>query len=90
LYLTKKHRGNVHEKGIVAITSKSLFEGDPSNAAQNVADLKSDSEFYSEEEVPGQWICWDFGRMRICPTHYTIPCEHLKSWVVECSVDGTK
>jgi hypothetical protein len=83
-YLTKKHGGNVEEKGIVTITSKSV---NPWYALKNVADLTSDSSFESYSE-PGQWICWDFGEMRVRPTHYTIKAYRLKSWVVEGSLDG--
>jgi hypothetical protein len=85
-YLTTKHGGNVHEKGIVTITSKSVCYDDPDYAPQNVADLTSNSRFISEE--PGQWICWDFREMRVRPTHYTIEAIWLKSWVVEGSLDG--
>jgi hypothetical protein len=37
----------------------------------------------------GPWICWDFREMRICPTHYAIRADYLKSWVVEGSLDGS-
>jgi hypothetical protein len=89
-YLTKKHGGNVHEKGIVTITSKSVYGGDPTYALKNVADIPSCSAFYSENE-PGQWICWDFREMRVRLTHYTIVCWSviMKSWVVEGSLDGS-
>jgi hypothetical protein len=83
-YLSRKHGGNVHDKGIVTITSKSV---DPKYAPRNVADLTSDSSFCSKNE-PGQWVCWDFGKMRVRPTHYTIRSAYLKSWVVESSLDG--
>jgi hypothetical protein len=83
-YLTKKHGGNVQEKGIVTITSKSC----PYNDLKNVADLTSDAKFCSKNE-PGQWVCWDFGEMRVRPTHYTIKGAWLKSWVVEGSLDGS-
>jgi hypothetical protein len=86
-YLTKKYGGNVQEKGIVTITSKSIPKY-PSCALKNVADLTSYSEFCSKKE-PGQWVCWDFHEMRVRPTHYTIKAEWLKSWVVEGSLDGT-
>jgi hypothetical protein len=90
-YLTKKHGGNVHEKGIVTITSKSVYsDGDPKWALKNVADLTSetsDRAFLSKGE-PGQWVCWDFREMRVRPTHYTIRTFSLKSWVVEGSLDG--
>jgi hypothetical protein len=86
-YLTKKHGGNVHEKGIVTITSKSVSD-DPRFALKNVADLTSDSEFNSKDE-PGQWICWDFGEMRVHPTHYTMDACYIGSWNVDGSLNGT-
>jgi hypothetical protein len=85
--LAQKQGGNVHEKGIVTITSKSVYVDDPKYAAKNVVDLTSDSYFYSKNE-PGQWVCWDFGEMRVRPTHYTIWTGYLQSWVVEGSLDG--
>jgi hypothetical protein len=92
-YLTMKHGGNVHKKGIVTISSKSVY-GDPKYDVKNVADLTSDSRFQSRQcdsesrLEPNQWVCWDFGEMRIRPTHYTICTYSLKSWVVEGSLDG--
>jgi hypothetical protein len=86
-HLTQKHGGNVQEEGIVRITSKSVGNDDPRCALKNVADLTSNSRFFSKNE-PGQWICWDFGEMRVRPTHYTIWTNGLKSWVVEGSLDG--
>jgi hypothetical protein len=85
-YLTKKHGGNVHEKGIVTLTSKS-FCGDPVFALQHVADLTSEANFCSGNE-PGQWFCWDFGALRVFPTHYTLWTCPMKSWVIEVSMDG--
>jgi hypothetical protein len=86
--LTEKYGGNVHEKGIVIITSKSVRE-DPSDkfAPMNAADLSTSTYFDSDHEA-GQWICWDFRDMWIRPTHYTIRTYCLKSWVVEGSLDG--
>jgi hypothetical protein len=86
-YLTKRHSGNVHEKGIVTITSKSLHSDDARFALKNIADLNASSHFQSKDER-GQWICWDFHEMRVCPTHYTILASTPKSWVVEGSMDG--
>jgi hypothetical protein len=96
-YLTKKHGGNVHEKGIVTITSKSATGFALNPAAVVVADLDSISCFQPENRTPepgrtkmgvGQWICWDFREMRVCPTHYTIRATNLTAWVVEGSLDG--
>jgi hypothetical protein len=83
-YLTRKHRRNVHDNRTVAITSKSVYSH--GYMARNVADLTSDLYFCSKNE-PGQWICWDFHKMRVRPTHYTIKADELKSWVVESSLD---
>jgi hypothetical protein len=90
-YLTRKYLGNVADMGIVTITSKSVgydMEHGPVRNPGNVADLASCFSFGSQDE-PGQWICWDFGKMRLRPTHYTIRTECLKSWVVEGSVEGS-
>jgi hypothetical protein len=88
-YLTRKHGGNVQEKGIVTITSKSVSDS-AEFALKNVADLTSDSCFCSNRRtyVPGQWVCWDFHEMRVSPIHYTIRSAYLKSWVLEGSLDG--
>jgi hypothetical protein len=86
-YLTKKHGGNVQEKGIVTITSKSVYRRGQRYALSNVADLTSDSRFCSED-ASAEWICWDFREMRIRPTHYTMKGVLLKSWAIEGSIDG--
>jgi hypothetical protein len=86
-YLTTNHGGNVHETGIVTITSKSIYRDDPLYTLKNVADLTYCSWFQSKNE-PDQWICWDFHEMRVRLAHYTIRTGWLKSWVVEGSLDG--
>jgi hypothetical protein len=79
------------------------YNNQPMSAAKNAADLESDSCFnsafrHSWEAIPhtrNNWICYDFKERRIVPTHYTIRTNgdgpgysHLKSWLVETSVDG--
>jgi hypothetical protein len=86
-HLTKKHGGNVHEKGIVTITSKSVNDENPRTDIKSLADLTSNALFCSEN-APDQWVCWDFRDMRVCPTHYTLTGYRLKSWVLEQSLDG--
>jgi hypothetical protein len=88
-YLTRKHGGHVHDKGIVTITSKSVHDDRPKFALRNIADLTSDSYFYSKDE-PDQWFCCDFHEMRVCPTHYTIASWELQSWVIKSSLEGRK
>jgi hypothetical protein len=84
-YLTKLHGGNVHETGVVTITSKSI--DDPEVAPQNVADIGQGSTFTSQDE-PGQWICWDFHDLHPCIVAYTLEAVSLQSWVIEGSLDG--
>jgi hypothetical protein len=83
-YLTTKHGGNVHEKGIVTLTSKSVGK----ESVQTVADFREGGLPFKSENEPGQWICWDFHEIRVHPTHYTIHGNYLKSWILEGSVNG--
>jgi hypothetical protein len=79
------------------------YNNDPSLATKNAADLETYSRFLSayrhySEDIPhtrNNWICYDFKERRIMPTHYTIRTNddspgwaHLKSWLVETSMDG--
>jgi hypothetical protein len=82
-YLTTKHGGNVHTHGIVQMTSAS----DDWRSLWNVANLEGESPFWSDSRT-GQWICWNFGEMRVRATHYTIRAYGLRSWVGESSLDG--
>jgi hypothetical protein len=86
--LTQKHGGNVHDRGIVAITASDMED----DTRRNVADLTSDSFFRSRNE-PGQWICWEFRDNLVRPTHYTIRAcsgSRLESWLLEGSMNGEK
>jgi uncharacterized coiled-coil protein SlyX len=86
-YLTRKHGGHIHDKGIATITSKSVRTDDQHwHLVRNIADLISSSCFESRNE-PGQWVCWDFHEKRVHPTHYTIRGSCLKSWMIESSLD---
>jgi hypothetical protein len=55
---------------------------------RNLADLNDGLTYFNSRNEPGQWVCWDFNKMRIVPTHYTVSAFGLKSWVVERSLDG--
>jgi hypothetical protein len=67
------------------------------------ADLEVQTDFCSayrqkKEDIPhmrNNWVCSDFKKRRIVPTHYTVRTNvdgpgvrHLKSWLVETSADG--
>ena len=86
-HLTRECGGNVHEKGVIKVTASSCID-----EAKNVADLGTDSYFYSYGE-PDSWIRYDFKGWRVAPTSYSIKashCESLRSWVLEVSNDGTE
>jgi hypothetical protein len=90
-YLTRKCGGNVHDKSVVTITSKSVCWGyELSYAPRNVANLRSESAFISEQSE-NEWIRWDFHRRRIRPTHYTMKFrswrDALGEWMLESSLD---
>jgi hypothetical protein len=85
-YLTRTCGGNVYDKGLVAISSKSCCD-DSWVPVKNVADMSTTLYFESKDE-PGQWLCWDFGDLRIKPTAYTISSYAPKSWVLEGSLEG--
>jgi hypothetical protein len=85
--LTRKHGGKVHDTGIITITSRSVYDDNPKYAARNVADLACHTFFYSKSG-PDEWLCWDFRKMRVNPTHYTMRSGNVKSCVIESSLDG--
>jgi hypothetical protein len=95
-YLTREYGGNVHDRGIVTVTSSEPYSSDSSYAAKNAADLTADSYFYSKN-APNQWLCYDFGDRRIILTHYSIRSRYNgsaddlypKSWVIEILNEGS-
>jgi hypothetical protein len=105
-HLSQEYGGNVHDLGIVAITSSEPFRPTPFYHARNAADLKSDSFFISAynapyEDIPhspNNWISYDFKDRRILPSYYAIrSCywggvnhENPRSWLLECSLNGSE
>jgi hypothetical protein len=96
-HLTRRCGGNVHDCGVVTVTASSLASGSQGLSPKNTADLATDSLFHSKNPGgPGQWICYNFKKMAVRPTHYTLRthCEwaagatHAQNWVLEGSIDG--
>jgi hypothetical protein len=91
-YLTRRFGGNVHDSNVVAITASS----NNGNFEKYAADLAVNNCFCSQN-APNSWICYDFKRRKIMPTHYSIGSyfngsrgnNHPKDWVIEGSNDGT-
>jgi hypothetical protein len=102
-HLTKACGGNVHDHGVVEVTSSPQRSDDADCAAKNIADLENQSVCSSArckrmDNIPhtrNNWLCYDFKERRIMPTHYAIRSHelssgsnHLKSWAVDASEDG--
>jgi hypothetical protein len=91
-YLTRKCKGNVHDRNVVAISASSAYPKAGYEPRQ-VADFEAKRPFLSDNK-PNSWICYDFQERRIQPTHYTVRSRldenygHLRSWVLEGSADG--
>jgi hypothetical protein len=89
-YLTKKHGGNVHDQGIIEVSSSTA---NGSLLGKNAANLLSHDYFHSMN-VSNQWLCYDFKTLKVRPTHYSVHTYHgnlhLRFWVLEGSMDGSK
>ena len=84
--LTTACGGNVHELGVVEVTTSSGGDG------RRAVELGTDSDFCSGDR-PNSWICYDFKGRRVAPTSYSIRSYHdqfPKSWVFEVSNDGSE
>ena len=89
-HLTRQCGGNVHKKGVVTVTASSVDWCQPEDV------VTSDSRFFTKDS-PNSWIRYDFGGRRVTPTSYSIRStgygpnnNHLKSWVLEVSNDGSE
>jgi hypothetical protein len=88
--LTHRYGGNVHDRGVVTISSKTVVSSDASYAAKNAVDLTATNYFHSHDGAD-QWICYNFNNRLVRPTHYSIhphSSYFLRSWVVEGSIDN--
>ena len=84
--LTRKCGGNVHEKGVVTVTSSTVFkECDVKIVVDPVVG------WFATDSAPDQWICLDFKGSRVAPTSYSIRTGHIDfptAWIFEASNDG--
>ena len=92
-HLTEVCGGNVHQKGIVNVTSSS---GDDAFEAVNLENTESYFATSGASQKPNNWLKYDFKNIKIRPTHYSIRSRpdgdrgyyHPKSWVIEASNTG--
>jgi hypothetical protein len=93
-HLSRKLGENLHEKGIMTITSRSVYANDPQHSPKNLAAPILGCFFCPLTAI--EWVQWDFHELRVAPTHYSIQTHnspvgsaHLKSWVIEGSINGS-
>jgi hypothetical protein len=87
-HITKECGGNVHEKGIVNITSSGDYRSKPwevTNYGWN--------RVWASNSVPNSWICFDFKGESVSLQHYTLKSHNwsgncLIQWTTEGSYDG--
>jgi hypothetical protein len=87
-YFTKECGGNIHQKGIVNITSS----GDERNKCWEVAN-HGWNDGWASSNVPNSWICFDFKEKPVLLQHYTLKSHNWDThfpiqWVIEGSNDG--
>lgn len=79
-YLTKSSNGNIHDKGIINITSNYIN----SNHPKNLLDF-NENNYYSGKFKQDCWTCFDFKDKEIEISHYSIKSAvspgYLKNWV---------
>jgi hypothetical protein len=90
--LTAKCGGNVHEKGVVNITSSSVGCRESFKVANHEWSFRWNGFWQSDNEA-NSWICFDFKERRIALSHYTLKSGgsgdyHLVAWALEGSEDG--
>jgi hypothetical protein len=88
--LTQQHHGNVHDLGIVSVTSSGV---NGRCNAKHVVDFDN-SMYCQTKNVPNSWICYDLKGKRMRVSHYSLrsrgDCNgyHPKNWTLEGSMDG--
>lgn len=96
-YLTKIAGGNVHERGVVTLSSSSIHNTYKNSNVKNACDLDDtrDESLFHSLEIPNSWLQYDFGQRKIRPTHYTIRCRpnpfdhsNPRDWILEGSNTG--
>ena len=92
LYLEIKHGTNIHEQGIISITSSSTSWNKP----EQVIDYYWDNNWDSKD-LPNSWLEINFKELKVKINGYSLKSSynpvgwnHLKNWVIEGSKDKNK
>ena len=89
-FMTQKYGGNVHKANAITVTASSYYS---IRYPTNIVDLAHEEYFYSKNE-PNQWIQYEFKTGTVSVESYTLKTRqygggyHIRSWVVETSVNG--
>jgi hypothetical protein len=92
-HLSGKFGGSVIDKGIISVTASGIANPQ-SYPLRVLTDFTCGITHFYTPNVPNSWVCYDFGKRRIKPTHYAIRTylnhdnNHLRSWKFEGSMDG--
>lgn len=91
-YLSDQTKGNIHDKGIINVTTNSL---NINHQPKNLVDLRNTDYFDTLKENGSKIVCFDFKNMKVKIKNYSIrsiynPSYTLKSWFLEISNDGNK
>ena len=86
--LTAKYDGNPHKENIVKISASS----DPKNNVYEIINYEWEYYYYSENQT-NSWIMFDFQKLLLSLTDYTLQSDgsgenHLEEWVIEGSMDS--
>jgi hypothetical protein len=79
------------DRDVISITASSVVNPQ-SNPLRNLADFENQTYFYTQNSQ-NSWICYDFKNMRINLSHYSSRTSrnyngfHLRSWILEGSID---
>jgi hypothetical protein len=86
-FLTRECGGNIHDRGIVAVSASSQHYSD--YPVQVIFDFKTKFSGFATKNEDNSWICIEFKQHRIKPTHYSIrtradsDTQHPRTWVLE-------
>ena len=88
-HLNQQAGGNVHQKGVVNITSSS----DNHNKCYNLVDYGWNSYWFSNNS-PNSWVMFDFKEKKVSLSSYSLKSDgngyhHLLQWKLEGSNDGS-
>ena len=92
-HLGRECCGNVHDKGVVIVTSSTINSNNPTYHPKNATEFGTKSCYFSENKR-NSWICYDFKVPRVIPKSYSMnTCADQrvyqpKSWALEVSNDG--